>query len=118
MCGGVTTVLLNDGMTRGPCIEMPNIVRAAELKAWLETPVNFALIKAEFEATTRFGKLLSLKVALAGNYVYVRFSTFTGDAMGMNMISKGCEKALTCEFPFTLLSLRLLNLFRPTGSVY
>jgi len=35
-----------------------------------------------------------LKTALAGRTLFVRFATRTGDAMGMNMISKGTEKAL------------------------
>ncbi|KAF9942820.1 hypothetical protein BGZ65_001227, partial [Modicella reniformis] len=47
-----------------------------------------------FNSTTRFGRLRKIKVAVAGRLVYIRFSTTTGDAMGMNMISKGCERAL------------------------
>jgi hydroxymethylglutaryl-CoA reductase (NADPH) len=92
--GGVTTVLLQDGMTRGPAIDFPSIVMAAEAKAWLESEKGYAIIKEAFESTSRFARLSSLKIAMAGRTLFVRFKTATGDAMGMNMISKGTEKAL------------------------
>lgn len=42
----------------------------------------------------RLTRPAALKVNVAGPYVYIRFRSTTGDAMGMNMISKGVEKAL------------------------
>ncbi|PVV04801.1 hypothetical protein BB560_000675 [Smittium megazygosporum] len=94
LSGGVTSCLVNDGMTRGPCLELPSLKMAHELKCWIDSEEGFSLICSEFESTSRFAKLKSLKVTLAGRLVFLRFRTFTGDAMGMNMISKGCEKAL------------------------
>ncbi|KAF9117124.1 3-hydroxy-3-methylglutaryl-coenzyme A (HMG-CoA) reductase isozyme [Mortierella sp. AM989] len=91
--GGATTVLLADGMTRGPCVEFPSIVDAGACKKWLESD-GLKVMQEAFNSTTRFGRLQKLKVAVAGRLVYIRFSTTTGDAMGMNMISKGCERAL------------------------
>ncbi len=92
--GGVTTVLTQDAMTRGPAIDFPSIVMAAEARRWIDSPEGFAIIKAAFDSTSRFARLQSLRCALAGRTLYVRFATQTGDAMGMNMISKGTEKAL------------------------
>lgn len=92
--GGVTTVLTADGMTRGPAIDFPSIVRAAEAKAFIESEDGYAAIKEAFESTSRFAKLQKIKCALAGRTLFVRFATRTGDAMGMNMISKATEKAL------------------------
>ena len=100
--GGVTTVLTQDMMTRGPAIDFPSIVVAAEAKAWIASEKGFATIKDAFDSTSRFAKLQSLKTAIAGRTLYIRFATSTGDAMGMNMISKGTEKALEVlqqEFP-------------------
>ena len=60
------------------------------------------MLKSAFESTTRFGKLLDCKVAVAGRKVYVRFRASTGDAMGMNMVTKGVDKAvevLKLRFP-------------------
>ncbi|KAF9164257.1 3-hydroxy-3-methylglutaryl-coenzyme A (HMG-CoA) reductase isozyme [Actinomortierella ambigua] len=91
--GGATTVLLADGMTRGPCVEFPSVESAGRCKRWLDGE-GLEVMQAAFNSTTRFGRLRKLKVAVAGRLVYIRFSTTTGDAMGMNMISKGCEKAL------------------------
>lgn len=67
---------------------------AAELKRYLET--NFADVCASFQSTTRFGKVKSIKAIVAGRKVYIRFKCTTGDAMGMNMISKGMPQPLLC----------------------
>jgi hydroxymethylglutaryl-CoA reductase (NADPH) len=44
--------------------------------------------------SSRFGKLQGINCALAGRNVYIRFTCSTGDAMGMNMVSKGVENVL------------------------
>jgi hydroxymethylglutaryl-CoA reductase (NADPH) len=92
--GGATTILTADGMTRGPCVEFPSIVGAGACKRFIEEE-GADILKAAFNSTSRFARLRKLKVAIAGRLVFIRFSTTTGDAMGMNMISKGCEKALS-----------------------
>lgn len=100
--GGVTTVLTYDGMTRGPAIDFPSITLAAAAKAWIESTEGYAIIKEAFESTSRFARLQNIKCAMAGRTLFVRFATRTGDAMGMNMISKATEKALETlskEFP-------------------
>ncbi|KAM3424804.1 3-hydroxy-3-methylglutaryl coenzyme A reductase [Cercospora zeina] len=93
--GGAVTVLTGDGMTRGPCIGFETLVRAAAAKVWLDSAEGQKVMKEAFNSTSRFARLQSLKTSIAGTYVYVRFKTTTGDAMGMNMISKGVEKALS-----------------------
>ncbi|KAF7318286.1 3-hydroxy-3-methylglutaryl-coenzyme A reductase [Mycena chlorophos] len=100
--GGVTTVLTQDAMTRGPAIDFPSIVEAARAKAWIASRDGYAALKGAFESTSSFARLTGLKTAMAGRTLFVRFATSTGDAMGMNMISKGTEKALEVlqeEFP-------------------
>ncbi|RMZ98242.1 3-hydroxy-3-methylglutaryl-coenzyme A reductase [Brachionus plicatilis] len=91
---GVFTRVLSDGMTRAPLIEFPSAMRAADAKEWLDIHENFYTIKIAFESTSRFAKLESCKCCVVGKYLYIRFKSTTGDAMGMNMLSKGSEKAL------------------------
>ena len=92
--GGAITVLTGDGMTRGPCVGFQTVSRAGAAKLWLDSEDGQKTMKRAFNSTSRFARLQSMKTALAGTYVYIRFKTTTGDAMGMNMISKGVECAL------------------------
>jgi len=92
--GGVTTSLSHDGMTRGPCVKFPSIARSGAAKRWLDSEEGFRVVKKAFDSTSRFARLNGLKTAMAGNRLFIRFSAFTGDGMGMNMISKGVEHAL------------------------
>ncbi|KAH8723791.1 3-hydroxy-3-methylglutaryl-coenzyme A reductase [Phaeosphaeriaceae sp. PMI808] len=93
--GGAVTVVTGDGMTRGPCVGFDSLVRAGAAKNWLDSDEGQQTMKDAFNSTSRFARLRSLKSAIAGKNVYVRFRATTGDAMGMNMISKGVEHALT-----------------------
>lgn len=94
--GGVTSVLTQDAMTRGPAIDFPTIKQASDAKIWIDSEDGFSTLRDAFNSTSRFARLQRLKTAMAGRTLYVRFATSTGDAMGMNMISKGTEKALEC----------------------
>jgi hydroxymethylglutaryl-CoA reductase (NADPH) len=87
-------------MTRGPAVELPSAKRAAELKAWLEQPENYTAMKKVFDSTSRFARLQEIKVGIAGRKAFLRFKCATGDAMGMNMISKAVTEALTYIYSF------------------
>lgn len=92
--GGVRTQLVADGMTRGPVVRLPNIRRAAEVMAWLEMPNNLDVLKKSFNSTSRFARLHKIRCQIAGRHLFIRFVAKTGDAMGMNMVSKGTESAV------------------------
>ena len=93
--GGAVTVLTSDGMTRGPCVSFETLERAGAAKIWLDSEKGQSAMKKAFNSTSRFARLQTMKTAIAGTNLYIRFKTTTGDAMGMNMISKGVEHALS-----------------------
>ncbi|KAJ9645476.1 hydroxymethylglutaryl-CoA reductase (NADPH) [Exophiala oligosperma] len=93
--GGASTIVTGDGMTRGPCMSFPTVSRTGEAKIWLDSEEGQRTMREAFNSTSRFARLQSMKSAIAGTNLFVRFKTTTGDAMGMNMISKGVEKALS-----------------------
>ncbi|KAF8011225.1 hypothetical protein BT93_J1742 [Corymbia citriodora subsp. variegata] len=92
--GGATATVLRDGMTRAPVVRFTTAARAAELKLFLEEPGNFQTLAVVFNRSSRFARLQGIKCAVAGKNLYVRFSCSTGDAMGMNMVSKGVQNVL------------------------
>ncbi|XP_057862641.2 3-hydroxy-3-methylglutaryl-coenzyme A reductase 1 [Cryptomeria japonica] len=102
MSGGATSILLRDGMTRAPVVRFQSAKRAADLKYYLEDPTNSDNISDIFNRTSRFARLQGIQCAIAGKNLYMRFSCSTGDAMGMNMVSKGVQNVLDflqSEFP-------------------
>uniref|UniRef100_A0A158P829 hydroxymethylglutaryl-CoA reductase (NADPH) n=1 Tax=Angiostrongylus cantonensis TaxID=6313 RepID=A0A158P829_ANGCA len=76
--GGVSAHVIDEKMTRAPVVKFPNASDAFELKKWLNIAENFAVVKAEFESTSR-GSSLAMHLlkqkfpsmqllALSGNY--------------------------------------------------
>lgn len=60
----------------------------SEAKIWMDNPEHFNTIKSAFDSTSRFARLTKLLVRIAGRHLFIRFTASTGDAMGMNMLSK------------------------------
>ncbi|KAM2928316.1 hypothetical protein COP2_035573 [Malus domestica] len=94
LSGGATSVLLRDGMTRAPCVRFNSAKRAAELKFYLEEPNDYDTLSTVFNRSSRFGRLQTIKCAIVGKNLCMRFTCSTGDAMGMNMVSKGVQNVL------------------------
>jgi hydroxymethylglutaryl-CoA reductase (NADPH) len=86
LTNGVKSVVINDGMTRAPVLHLPSVERTYELKKWIEE--NFSLIEKTFNETSSYARLTSIKTTLAGRKIFIKFKCSTGDAMGMNMITK------------------------------
>ncbi|XP_058073378.1 3-hydroxy-3-methylglutaryl-coenzyme A reductase 1-like [Magnolia sinica] len=102
MSGGATSVLTKDGMTRAPVVRFATAKRASELKFFLEDPVNFDTLAVIFNRSSRFARLQWIQCSMAGKNLYMRFTCSTGDAMGMNMVSKGVQNVLDflqADFP-------------------
>ncbi|XP_071711519.1 3-hydroxy-3-methylglutaryl coenzyme A reductase 1-like [Rutidosis leptorrhynchoides] len=93
-CGGATAVLLKDGMTRAPVVRFATAERASQLKFYLEDAINFETLSIIFNKSSRFARLQNIQCSIAGKNLYIRFTCSTGDAMGMNMVSKGVQNVL------------------------
>lgn len=92
--GGAASMLLRDGMTRAPVVRFPTAKRASELKFFVEDPNNFETLAVVFNRSSRFARLQHIQCSIAGKNLYIRFCCTTGDAMGMNMVSKGVQNVL------------------------
>lgn len=60
----------------------------SEAMMWINNSKHFELIKETFDSTSRFARLQTIQVRIAGRHLFIRFTATTGDAMGMNMTSK------------------------------
>lgn len=83
--GGVSAMLLNEGVTRTPGFAFYSLVEAGQFVAWAVT--QYGTFKQIAEATTSHGKLKDINVNIEGNHVYLVFEYLTGDASGQNMVT-------------------------------
>jgi len=73
-------------------LELLNAQMCAEVKKFVEEELH--LLANAFNSTSRFARLKEVRAFVAGRKIFLRFKCTTGDAMGMNMISKGVEESL------------------------
>ncbi|VDD79734.1 unnamed protein product [Mesocestoides corti] len=102
LSGGVRTALFRDQMTRAPVVAFPSIADVVECIAWIESRQGFETLRSAFNETSSHANLLSIFPNPAGRYLHIRFAARTGEAMGMNMVSKGTDRAIQClvkKFP-------------------
>lgn len=85
---GVKSRVVADGMTRGPVVRLPSMLRATSVMQWIQDPVNYETLRQKFDESSRFARLKTITVRIAGRLLFLRFVASTGDAMGMNMLSK------------------------------
>lgn len=92
--GGATVRILKNLMTRAPVLkisEPPFVENAQQLVDWVQN--NFENLKTIFLEVDQFAVLEEIQTWILGRNVFIRFLVFPADAMGMNMITTGSEKA-------------------------
>jgi len=94
LSGGANVAVVRDQIQRAPLFELENLFKAVEFVRWVEK--KFSLLQQVAESTTNNGKLESYNSFIQGKVVFLRLNFSTGDAMGMNMISKASQKI--CEY--------------------
>jgi hydroxymethylglutaryl-CoA reductase len=82
-------------------------VISSEAMHWMQQLDNYEQLKESFDSTSRFARLKRLQVRIAGRHLFIRFVATTGDAMGMNMLSKVIQSTF-----MNLFSLILILCFR------
>lgn len=106
--GGVASRIRKDCMTRAPIVRFQDTELRKALNEvdraidWLQDPINKERIKTAFRSTSKHTTLIDYSLHPIGREIHIRFEAKTGDAMGMNMCSKGAEAALKDmqrEFP-------------------
>ena len=91
--GGATVRVEDAGMTRAPVFRTTGIVQSQALLRWVEEHEED--IRKVAEATSGHLKLLDIRPFAFGSTVFLRFRFDSGDAMGMNMATIACDRAVT-----------------------
>jgi hydroxymethylglutaryl-CoA reductase (NADPH) len=92
LAGGISTVIIDDRMTRSILVEAPSASAAAQCVQSLHQ--RKTELDAVVSASSQHAKLLDFHSQITGNLLFLRFSFSTGDASGHNMSTKASEYLL------------------------
>lgn len=88
--GGVKGVVENLGITRSFTLSTKSFYCAFKLYKWISEREN--CLKKVGNGTSRFLRIRTITSKyLVGEEVFVKVYAYTGDAMGMNMVTKACN---------------------------
>ena len=100
---GVTVKVTERKMTRAPVLEFPSLDDAFACAQWVR---ETNLLAPAVEATSRFTRLQSVRPVLHGRRLHLMVTCTTGDAMGMNSVTKAARAVVAAvleRFPDTRL---------------
>ena len=90
LAGGITSVCLTEAVQRAPLFKFHDISQAGAFLQWvLYQRETFDRIVAQ---TSRFARILDMRINLEGNQVTLVFEYHTGDAAGQNMVTICSDK--------------------------
>jgi hydroxymethylglutaryl-CoA reductase (NADPH) len=91
LAGGLKTLVHFDGMTRAPLIEAPDIYAAREFISFISGNESF-INELQQCVPDPFVKLVNIEPYQLGTKVFLRLVFKTGDAMGMNGVTKAAAE--------------------------
>jgi len=87
--GGTVTAAKRAGQSRGPVFSVSSQKERKKAREWIET--NIKVLQETASKTSQHLHLEAVLVREVGQYLFVRFSFDTEDAMGMNMVTIATE---------------------------
>lgn len=90
LSGGANVFVYRAGTTRGPVFYTESLEKSKKVYQWIKK--NETKLKRAAEKTSAHLTYQKAKISGVGNYIFVRFSFDTQDAMGMNMVTIASQK--------------------------
>ena len=92
LSGGLKTLVDFDGMSRAPLIQAPDIYEARSFIEFINSNMEEYITELQKCVPDPFVKLDKITTYQLGPKVFLRLTFKTGDAMGMNGVTKACAE--------------------------
>lgn len=91
-CGGISTFVQDEGMSRSVIFEAKDLSKAFSCKSWIEN--NREAICNCVLSTGNHVSLKNYSVEIIGNLIYLRLMVFVGNAAGHNTATKAADAVI------------------------